>query len=486
MNRKIISSLLLIVVLVVLLAAILGLIDTALTLQERLQTASVSVKAVVGFISALLVIISGYVLWLIFKPVKNPAQAPTLDENSVRSELAEAQAKGVDASSAAKELQDLDSRRESGDIFLCLYGEISVGKSSLVNALLPEAEVYTDVRGGATTDIRRYQWQASSGDRLVLIDVPGSNDPKGTLKEAARDEATRAHVVVFVCDSDLSRSQWLQLNALASLGKPLVVALNKLDQFTPEQQKQLRAKIAGQLRSHKETSDAELISIITGGQEEVIIEAADGSQSTITRARKPDLQELLAAIQNQLAQSDDLEKRRDRAVLAQVAAKLEFAENEFRRKQAELMVRKYTGGAVVGALASITPGSDIVIQGVLATKMVSGLSELYGIPAKEAEISKLIDFTNRKMSKSTALVLAVAGNGLKAFPGVGTVSGGLMHAVAYGLLFDSFGHAIVDVLDEKRELSVGAINARTEERLDTDLLPRAADLIRLALEARRG
>ena len=118
MNRKIISSLLLIVVLVVLLAAILGLIDTALTLQERLQTASVSVKAVVGFISALLVIISGYVLWLIFKPVKNPAQAPTLDENSVRSELAEAQAKGVDASSAAKELQDLDARRESGDIFL--------------------------------------------------------------------------------------------------------------------------------------------------------------------------------------------------------------------------------------------------------------------------------------------------------------------------------------------------------------------------------
>ena len=173
-------------------------------------------------------------------------------------------------------------------------------------------------------------------------------------------------------------------------------------------------------------------------------------------------------------------------MLAQVAAKLECAENEFRRKQAELIVRKYTGGAVVGALASITPGSDIVIQGVLATKMVSGLSELYGIPAKEAEISKLIDFTNRKMSKSTALVLAVAGNGLKAFPGVGTVSGGLMHVVAYGLLFDSFGHAIVDVLDEKRELSVGAINARTEERLDTDLLPRAADLIRLALEARRG
>ena len=38
-----------------------------------------------------------------------------------------------------------------------------------------------------------------------------------------------------------------------------------------------------------------------------------------------------------------------------------------------------------------------------------------------------------RAGKALPLSLAVAGNGLKAFPGVGTVAGGIAHAVAYGL-----------------------------------------------------
>ena len=35
------------------------------------------------------------------------------------------------------------------------------------------------------------------------------------------------------------------------------------------------------------------------------------------------------------------------------------------------------------------------------------------------------------------IVLAVAGNALKAFPGLGTLGGGVLHAFAYALIFDS-------------------------------------------------
>ena len=50
--------------------------------------------------------------------------------------------------------------------------------------------------------------------------------------------------------------------------------------------------------------------------------------------------------------------------------------------------------------------------------------------------------------RGTAHLLAVAGNALKAFPGVGTIAGGLTHAVAYGLIFDALGNGLRSSLDE--------------------------------------
>ncbi len=48
--------------------------------------------------------------------------------------------------------------------------------------------------------------------------------------------------------------------------------------------------------------------------------------------------------------------------------------------------------------------------------------------------------------------MAIAGNALKAFPGLGTISGGLLHAVAYGLIFDSLGRAAAQTLASRGEL----------------------------------
>ena len=50
----------------------------------------------------------------------------------------------------------------------------------------------------------------------------------------------------------------------------------------------------------------------------------------------------------------------------------------------------------------------------------------------------------------TALTLAIAGNAFKAFPGVGTISGGVIHAVAYGMIFDSLGRAAAETMGEPR------------------------------------
>ena len=82
-------------------------------------------------------------------------------------------------------------------------------------------------------------------------------------------------------------------------------------------------------------------------------------------------------------------------------------------------------------------------------------------------------------------MLAVAGNGLKAFPGIGTVSGGLTHAVAYGLLFDAFGRALVRTLVEQGDLNQKQALANLDEALGEPLPARARRIAAMAIDMAR-
>ncbi len=221
----------------------------------------------------------------------------------------------------------------------------------------------------------------------------------------------------------------------------------------------------------------------TGGTQEVLREIPGSDQEHITRPRQPQIRELLDALQTQLETSPRaLANLRDAAVLQLAAGKLDAALDVQRRERAHELVRTYTRRAVLGAMAALTPGSDLVIQGALATQFVRELCKLYDAEPRELQIEKLLKSANRKLRRNSALVLAVAGNGLKAFPGVGTITGGLMHAVAYGLLFDTLGRAMVHNLRTRGELQPEPTARVFESMLDEDLLPRARRLASLALK----
>jgi hypothetical protein len=79
-------------------------------------------------------------------------------------------------------------------------------------------------------------------------------------------------------------------------------------------------------------------------------------------------------------------------------------------------------------------------------------------------------------------MLAVAGNGLKAFPGVGTLTGGLVHAVAYGMIFDSLGNSLRQTLAQRGEFLPGMAAAEFKEKLGDNLESRSGVLAKLAVE----
>jgi hypothetical protein len=82
--------------------------------------------------------------------------------------------------------------------------------------------------------------------------------------------------------------------------------------------------------------------------------------------------------------------------------------------------------------------------------------------------------------------LALTGNVFKAFPGVGTVTGGLMHAVAYGMIFEGLGEAVARTLEEKGSLTTGVALDYFEEKISGNLEGRAKHFARMALEELGG
>ena len=89
--------------------------------------------------------------------------------------------------------------------------------------------------------------------------------------------------------------------------------------------------------------------------------------------------------------------------------------------------------------SAVAPGSDILIQGALGTGLVRELARIHGVPVRELDVEALVSRLGLTVRNTTAIVLAIAGNALKAFPGLGTLGGGMLHAIAYGLVFDSVG-----------------------------------------------
>ena len=129
---------------------------------------------------------------------------------------------------------------EAGRVEIVVFGEISTGKSALINALVGDAVAQVSVRGGWTKDVWHVPWSGAgycvpglANSEVVLIDTPGLNEVDGAQRgEMAREAAQRADLVLFVTDSDLNEVEYSALVELAASHKPILLVLNKADLYS--------------------------------------------------------------------------------------------------------------------------------------------------------------------------------------------------------------------------------------------------------------
>jgi uncharacterized protein len=469
------------------LAALLWLLfaaaERALALAQRFLELPTWLQWTLGGVLLIFAAAGLSVLWWLLRPRRKRRPLPVPDRGSLEQRIGQLRERGADTGALAAELGELDRRRASARVYVALFGEISTGKSSLIRALAPHAQVASDARGGTTRAVDHYDGRLPDGRTLVLADVPGSREAGGEAHETlAREEALRAHAVIYLCAGDLNRSQADELRWLADFGKPLLLVLNKADQWSDAERDQLLAR----LRRHTRGIAGAVLAISAGGSERYQRQLADGSTESVERQRKPAIEPLLQALERLTAPgAEGLEDLRENAVLAGLHQRTGTLEAQTRAEEAERIVRKYARRAIVGALAAVAPGSDLVIQGVLATGLTRALAELYGVKVSDVQIEDFVQQAKLTLRTGSSIVLAVAGNALKAFPGLGTLGGGVLHAFAYALIFDSMGRALAASLAERHSLDQDDAGARLKELLADAGGTRLRQLAALTMEAVR-
>ncbi|WP_456444843.1 GTPase [Thiolapillus sp.] len=474
--------------LMLLLAGAIVLTDTLVNIWHNLRDAPLALQLLVAVVLGAFGLLSGWVIWRLLRPAPRTRNLPDDTTPPSREELErrlqEAREAGLDTSAAEAELERLQKRRAAGRIEVAFFGEISAGKSSLVRALLPDAEVETHVLGGTTREVREYHWTSPAGDQLVLLDMPGLDEADGDLDELARQEALRAHIVVYVVDGDLTRSQAAELERLLELGKPTLVALNKIDRLDPQSLELVRARLQERVDA---LGKAEVVPVSTGATVTAVVRRPDGTEEEVERQRPPQVEALQQALQRIIdSHAETLAQLRDSAVFVLVRSHLDEALARHRREEAERIVSGYSKKAVAGAVAAMTPGTDLIIQGFLATRMIKELAALYDVPVRKVDIELLLELIQKHVKTHVTLLLAVAGNAFKAFPGTGTLAGGALHAVAYGMLFDALGKSLSESLATRGALHPLQVADQFEEELGEEIKRSAAHYARLAFEQLAG
>jgi GTPase SAR1 family protein len=460
---------------------VLQLTESALSIWQMLDQMSpfLLVVYVIGLCLFSLLIVA--TVWLLLNARTKPAHDATkgiqipATRDDLEQALLKADMQGVDTADARLEMSELDKRTGGAIPYVVFFGAVSTGKSALLRAITGEGRIDVDPRAGTTHEITHYRFSDGRIADLYLTDAPGLFDLDEKKVHLAHDEARRADLVVYVCDGELTRDQCAEALELQSFERPMILALNKKDRYSEADLAAIMGRLASQLPGVK------IIPVQAGGKESVIRLDAEGRETALLRERAPQVEPLMAAIRKRVdSESGLLHKERDESLVRLGFEKLSQATMAHRKGQCDEMVKRYARKAMLGAMAAVSPGSDVLIQGYLGVQMVSELSRLYEVPVQQADLDRFVTLASQQVGKRLTLLLALAGNVLKAFPGVGTVTGGLLHAVAYGMIFEGLGNAVARTLHENGELRSAQTLDYFEEAISGDLEGRAKHFARLA------
>lgn len=285
-------------------------------------------------------------------------------------------------------LGQMADKLESGRVEIVVFGEISTGKSALVNALVGEELTQVNVQGGWTKDLWHVPWEGTgycvpgfAKSEVVLIDTPGLNEVDGAQRGLmARSAAAKADMVLFVTDSDLNETEYSALVELAASNKPILLVLNKADLYRRDELEQLLALFRGPRLAGLVEGENIIVTQAAPREVEYIIEAADGSTRTEWRKPKPKVEDLRIRILEVLeAEGKALIALNAAMFAADKSDRMAALRVRLREDRAAKTIWSYAVTKSLAVALNPLPAVDVLGGTAVDATMVVTLGKIYGI-----------------------------------------------------------------------------------------------------------
>jgi small GTP-binding protein len=309
------------------------------------------------------------------------------------------------------QLVSMAAKLTSQTVEIVVFGEISTGKSALINALVGEAVAAVDVQGGWTKEVWKVDWQGAgysipglADSKVVLVDTPGLNEVKGENRaDLAREAAARSDLILFVIDSDLNDTEYSALLTLASMHKPIIVVLNKIDLYSNEQRQRLVSVLRDERLAEILPADSLVTAAADPREVEYVIQAPDGSMKQEWRKPAPKVEDLKVRM-IEVLEGDGLALVALNAALyaADKSDRVAAVRVRLREQRAQQTIWSYAALKAAG-VAVAPPVADVLGGVAIDGAMVATLARIYGLDMSWMHARKLAI----SIVQATGMVMAV-------------------------------------------------------------------------------
>ena len=387
-------------------------------------------------------------------------------------------------------VQAMLDKLQHGHLHIAVFGRVSTGKSSLLNALIGEDRFAVSPLHGETKKTSMAQWTEVAAAGVYLIDTPGLDEAGGEAREEmAKEVANRSDLVIFVVDGDITDSELQALKTLLTQGRPVVIALNKSDLYTSQELGALLGSIREKTKGLAHPDDVLAIAAQPRPQEVVEVDE-QGQEVSTTRERHPDVTSLrirlweifevegktLVALNASLFAAD-LSDQVGRRIL------------NARKEIGDRLVRTYCVAKGVAVAFNPVPVADLFAAAFIDISMVMHLSSVYDLPLSRREAGSLVSAIVAEAATlmGTVWALHFVSSALKVgTAGLSTVvTAGAQGAIAYYSTY-VVGRIAAEYLAKGKSWGEGgpkAVVQKILDSLDRDTVLREA---RKEIQARLG
>jgi small GTP-binding protein len=297
------------------------------------------------------------------------------------------------------QLHAMAEKLAAGKVEIVVFGEISTGKSALINALVGQAVAEVNVRGGWTKDVWNVGWNGAgycvpglANSQVVLIDTPGLNEVDGAQRAAmAHEAAARADLVLFVTDSDLNDVEYSALVELAASHKPIILVLNKADLYPPQELSELISVFQGPRLAGIVDPENVVTAKADPRQVEYYVESADGRTRQEWRKPVPDVTVLRERILEVLAAEGKALVALNAAMYAaDKSDRMGALRVRMRNEKATATIWSFAVMKALGVASNPLAIADVVGGTAVDAVMVVTLGKVYGIEITTANARELI------------------------------------------------------------------------------------------------